>query len=176
MGGLRAGNTASMTPAMREEILHHWRAVAKRSGQPFSFDGALPDGFVYDTEPPCRAVVALRELKPDAALPLFEALQYAFYVDQKDVTRQDTLVDLAVEAGVERDRFQKAFESDVIKTKTKSDFQLAQRLGIHGFPSVVLEDARGYRLLTSGYQPFDQLRPIVEQWLADNDHAVDRRH
>ena len=79
-----------------------------------------------------------------------------------------------MEAGAERDRFQKVFESDVIKTKTKGDFQFAHHLGVRGFPSVVLKDARGYHLLTGGYQSFDQLRPIVERWLAENAHAVDR--
>ena len=174
MGGLRAGNTASMAPAMRQEILHHWRDVAERSGQPFSFDGALPDGFVYDTEPPCRAVVAMRQLKRDTAFPLLEALQHAFYVDQKDVTWLETLVELAVGVGAERERFQEMFESDVIKTKTKSDFDFAHRLGIRGFPSLVFKDARGYRLLTGGYQSLDRLQPIAERWLADSDHAVDR--
>lgn len=176
MGGLRAGNTASMAAAMREEILHHWRDVSERTGQPFRFDGALPDGFVYDTEPPCRAVVAMREFNRDAAYPLFEALQYAFYVDQRNVTRKETLAELAVEAGAEREQFQKVFESDAIKTKTRDDFQFSHRLGVRGFPSLVFKDARGYRLLTAGYQSFDRLRPIVERLLADDRDAVDRSH
>ena len=41
LGGLRH-ETAPMTAAQREDILHHWRAVQARTGQPFRFDDALP--------------------------------------------------------------------------------------------------------------------------------------
>ncbi|MEW6590508.1 MAG: DsbA family protein, partial [Pseudomonadota bacterium] len=58
LGGLRH-ETTPMTTAQREEILHHWHAVHTRTGQPFRFDGALPEGFVYDTEPACRAVATM---------------------------------------------------------------------------------------------------------------------
>ena len=57
--GLRPGTTEPMTAALREEILHHWHEVHRRTGQPFIFDDAMPAGFVYDTEPPSRAVVAV---------------------------------------------------------------------------------------------------------------------
>jgi len=51
LGGLRPGTPAPMTMTERADILQHWRAVHARTGQPFRFDDALPDGFVYDTEP-----------------------------------------------------------------------------------------------------------------------------
>ena len=58
LGGLRPGTTEPMTAALREEILHHWQAVQRRTGQPFLFENAMPAGCVYDTEPPSRAEVA----------------------------------------------------------------------------------------------------------------------
>lgn len=72
MGGLRPGTTEPVTPQFRDEILHHWREVHRRSGQPFRFDGALPDGFIYDTEPPSRAAIAVAELNPSLAFPYFK--------------------------------------------------------------------------------------------------------
>ena len=165
MGGLRAGNTTPTSVAIREEILNHWRHVTQMTGQAFSFDGALPDGFVYDTEPPCRAVVTIRELNESNAFSYFSSLQEAFYVKQLDITRQDLLAGLAGDYGVTREGFQSAFESDSLKAKTVAEFQFAQHLGIGGFPSVVLKDAHGFQLLTSGYQPFERLQPQVERWL-----------
>jgi putative protein-disulfide isomerase len=63
-GGLRTGGSA-LEADHAAYILEHWQAVTEATGQPFR-DGALPDGFVYDTEPACRALVTARE--PGAGL------------------------------------------------------------------------------------------------------------
>ena len=172
VGGLRAGNTVPMSGEMRAEILNHWRHVIELTGQKFSFDGALPDGFVYDTEPPCRAVVSIRELDQAATFRYFRSIQEAFYVRQLDVTGSEVLADLAEAQGIVREQFQETFESPVSKEKTVAEFRFTQRLGVGGFPSVVLKDAHGMRLLTSGYQPLDRLTPHLEQWFMEP--GVDR--
>jgi putative protein-disulfide isomerase len=87
MGGLRPGTTAPMPPAQRAEILHHWQEVQRRTGQAFTFEGAMPDGFVYDTEPPCRALVAITAINPALTRAYFERVQAAFYMEGLDVTR-----------------------------------------------------------------------------------------
>ena len=58
LGGLRPGTTEAISDESRAEILHHWHQVHELTGQSFFFDGALPAGFVYDTEPPSRAVIS----------------------------------------------------------------------------------------------------------------------
>ena len=67
VGGLRTGSGAALDPSTRRYILEHWQAVTDATGQTFTHEGALPDGFVYDTEPACRAIVTARRLAPDCA-------------------------------------------------------------------------------------------------------------
>lgn len=57
------------------------------TGQPFRFDNALPPGFVYDTEPPSRAVVTIGGIEPTLIFPLFRAIQNAFYAEGRDSPR-----------------------------------------------------------------------------------------
>jgi putative protein-disulfide isomerase len=77
MGGLRAGNTEPMSPAFQQMLREHWKHVGDASGLPFS-DGIFSvPGFIYDTEPPCRAVVTARMLDGLKALPLMKAVQAA---------------------------------------------------------------------------------------------------
>lgn len=165
MGGLRPGNTEPTTAAFREEILGHWREVHKRTGQPFNFDGALPNGFVYDTEPPSRAIVALAELDSAAMFAYFRSVQHAFYAEGQDVTHSETLAALAQQHGIDCGKFLELFNSDDVKQKTQLHFHQTQRSGITGFPTVVLQDDNGAGLLTAGYRPFEELKPKIEEWL-----------
>jgi putative protein-disulfide isomerase len=166
MGGLRPGTTAPMAPAQREEILHHWQEVHRRTGQAFRFEGALPEGFVYDTEPPSRAVVAMAAINPAATRTYFERVQAAFYMEGRDVTQPVVLAALAADCGVEVDRFEQVFNSADTKARTREEFVQVYRWGVRGFPTVLLQHAGGVRLLTHGYRPFEELQPILDDWLA----------
>jgi putative protein-disulfide isomerase len=166
MGGLRPGTTAPMLPGQREEILHHWQEVYRRTGQAFTFDGALPDGFVYDTEPPSRAVVAMAAVKPDAIRAYFERVQAAFYMEGQDVTQPGVLAMLAADCGAEVDRFEQMFNSSEAKTRTREEFVQVFQWGVRGFPTVLLQHAGEVSLLTNGYRPFEELQPMLDAWLA----------
>lgn len=166
MGGLRPGTTAPMPSAQREEILHHWQEVHRRTGQAFTFEGALPDGFVYDTEPPCRAVVAMTAINPAATRAYFERVQAAFYMEGRDVTQPMVLTALAADCGVEMGRFEQMFTSADTKTRTREEFVQVYRWGVRGFPTVLLQHGEEVRLLTHGYRPFEELQPILDDWLA----------
>ena len=66
--------------------------------------GAASDAelYVYDTEPACRAVVAVRTLQPEKALRFKERVSTAFYAEGRDTTKPEVLADVAHEAGIER--------------------------------------------------------------------------
>jgi putative protein-disulfide isomerase len=166
LGGLRPGTTDPMTPKSREEILHHWQEVQRMTGQPFAFEDALPEGFVYDTEPPSRAVIAVGEVNSEAVFPYFKLVQEAFYAHGRNVTQSDTLADLAVQHNIDKALFLDRFNSDDIRKKTQTHFQIARQSGVRGFPTVVLQNGTTGMLLTHGYRPFAELQPAIDQWLA----------
>ena len=164
VGGLRTGG-ASLEPAKRRYILEHWQAVNEATGQPFTFEGALPEGFVYDTEPACRALVAARSLAPDCAWTLLKLIQQAFYVQGRDVTQASVLVELAETAGVPRIEFAAAFDSTEQQAATAADIAWVQDLGIAGFPTLLAEHNGQLALLTNGYQPLEPLADLLGRWL-----------
>ncbi|MCX4028765.1 DsbA family protein [Endozoicomonas sp. SM1973] len=163
VGGLRAGQCQPLTPPLKQYILDHWQHVAQATGQPFNFAGALPEGFVYDTEPACRAVVAARQQFPDQLKILVEALQRSFYVDQLDITTPHGIKQAAIKAQLPVDRFMDAFFADEIKELTQQDFDLAYNLGIQGFPTLLYFDQQQWHILVNGYMGWDQLQPLVEE-------------
>ncbi len=165
LGGLRVGTSAPMSIQQREEILHHWNDVHERTGQTFRFEGALPEGFVYDTEPACRAVVAMGELAPEHTFALFKAIQSAFYVEGRNVVQTGVLAALAQGLGVDAARFLAAFESDAARSGVLAHFRQAREWGVRGFPTVILQNDAGYRLLSNGWRPLEELRPGIADWL-----------
>ena len=165
LGGLRPGTTEPMTPTSREEILHHWHEVHRITGQPFAFDGAMPEGFIYDTEPPSRAVIAVGDIHPETIFPYFKSVQEAFYARGLNVTQAETLANLAEDHRMEKSVFLERFNSEEIRLKTQTHFQITRQSGVRGFPTVVLQEGSRSTLLTHGYRSFEDLQPAIDQWL-----------
>ena len=166
MGGLRLGNTAVMDDRAKATIREHWVHVHERTGQPFDFGFFERPDFVYDTEPPCRAVVAVRRLDPASALPFLRTLQRRFYAENRDVTDAEVLTAAAGELGFDRTAFAEAFTDPATFEVTAWDFNTARRLGVTGFPTLVAQDDKRAAYVTMGYQPWQDLAPVLRGWLA----------
>lgn len=161
LGGLRS-DTSPQTAAQREEILHHWHQVHARSGQPFRFEDAMPDGFVYDTEPASRAVLAAGSLDAELIFPMYKTIQSAFYAEGRNVTQRDVLADLAAGLGLERDAFLQAFESEAMRSKAQAHFNHARQAGVRGFPTLILQQGDKLHLITHGWQPLAEIRAALD--------------
>jgi len=165
LGGLRPGETAPMTAAGREDILHHWHQVHERTGQPFLFDHALPQGFVYDTEPAARAVVTVGGLDPALIFSLFKAIQTAFYAAGRDVTQPDVLAGLAADLGVDNSSFMQAFDSDAARARTQAHFSQARKAGARGFPTLILQRGEQIGRIADGCLPLETVRAELDRLL-----------
>jgi putative protein-disulfide isomerase len=175
VGGLRAGNTRAMRPQDKDYIRSAWTRVGEASGQPFDLSFFDREGFVYDTEPACRAVVTMRRLRPEKALPFLAAIQRAFYARNEDITQTEVLSTLAAnEAGVDHAQFTAELLMPETRNETFRDFLTSQQAGVEGFPCLVAgNEAEGYALITNGYRPIDGLPEAIETWLAraEQSHA-----
>lgn len=165
LGGLRPGVTEPMTLTAREEILHHWHTVHDRTGQPFRFEGALPEGFVYDTEPASRAVVTIGGLEPALIFPLFKAIQSAFYAEGRDVTQAAVLAGLASGLRVDAAAFLSAFDSDAARAKTQAHFRQARQAGVRGFPTLIVQQGEQLQPISNGCLPLETVREAIDRCL-----------
>lgn len=169
VGGLRTEQVQPMSPNLKASLRHHWEVVQATTGQPFDWTFFERDDFVYDTEHACRAAVAVRCLAPALTLPFFARMQQAFYAENRDITSETELVQIASEFDIPAETFVTVLNAGEIAEATRDDFRLSQTLGITGFPTVFLQHASTLDMLTSGYQPFEALRPVIEAWLASRD-------
>ena len=166
LGGLRPGESAPMTATARDDILHHWHEVHARTGQPFRFDDALPDGFVYDTEPAARAVIAAGSLDPASTFPVFKAIQSAFYAEGRDVTHAGVLAQIAAEQGLDAAQFSEAWASASCRDKTQAHFRQARAAGVRGFPTLIVQQGERLDTLATGCESLDVIRSRLDACLA----------
>jgi putative protein-disulfide isomerase len=168
VGGLRAGNTRAMTAEDRDYIRGAWTRVNAASGQPFDFAFFDRPTFTYDTEPACRAIVAVRSIATDKALAMKTAISSAFYGHNRDTTSADVLADIAAAIGIDRATFVEKFQSADIRNETFRDFLTAKDMGVEGFPCLLA--SRGgdeYAIVTNGFRPIDGMIAALEKWLSD---------
>jgi putative protein-disulfide isomerase len=170
VGGLRAGNTQVMSDPDKQMRLGHWARVESASGLPFDRETfAARTGFVYDTEPACRALVAGRLLQPSAdQLAIFRAIQHAFYALGEDVTAAGSLAKIVARelsrqghATSEKD-FLDAWQSQESINATRADFVRARRWGISSFPALLFARNDELFSISPGYASADALRPRVQ--------------
>jgi putative protein-disulfide isomerase len=165
VGGVRAGATEVLDDSGKQFRLGHWERVEQLSGLPFNRKAFLArENFVYDTEPICRAVVAARQIAPAAdQLPVFRALQHAFYADGLDTTDGTVLAQVAVAALEELGHvhtvaaFHDEWSALATIAATRAEFAQVRALGINSFPALLLEANNQLRVVSPGYAPASQL-------------------
>jgi putative protein-disulfide isomerase len=165
VGGVRAGATDLLDDSGKQFRLTHWARVEEASGLTFNRKAFIErQGFVYDTEPVCRAVVASQRLAPNAnQLDVFRALQHAFYVDGLDTTDGGVLSQVAVAALEQQGlrfsvaQFRDEFDHQATIAATAAQFGQVRAMGIRSFPALLLELDSQLIEISPGYAHVDQL-------------------
>ncbi len=168
VGGLRPSGGDAWNPQIKAFLRHEWETIQHRTGQPFGFSVLDKAEFNYDTEPACRAVVAIslllqhRSNSSQVILTFFSGIQRQFYVDGADPKQAEFYRDLCAEAGVSFEEFLHVFQSNHAKAATIQEFQRCRSWGVCGFPSILLEADGGMTLLASGYTTISALIEKIE--------------
>lgn len=161
MGGLRAGGTEKMSE-LKDFLQEHWHEVQKATNQPFNYAILNQDDVLYDTEPACRAVHLVGIMKPTVQYEYFKALQTSFYYHNTLPNDDDTYVQLAAQYGIDAESFHKKYMEPITKMDTYSEFDLANSMGVKGFPTLILKMQDKLYLVTSGYQKAENIITILK--------------
>ena len=94
-----------------------------------------------------------------------KSVQEAFYVQNVDVTKAEVLVNLAVKLGIDASQFRQTFQDPQMKPVVWEEFDQARQLGVNGFPTLLGRQGQSVVTLMHGYQDFESLTPLIEQFL-----------
>lgn len=165
LGGLRPGGREPWDQAMKDFLRDHWNHVHEASGQPFNFELLDSDQFTYDTEPSCRAVRVVRDLAPLLEFDFFKLIQKSFYQENRDPGESEFYRPLCNQLEVRFDDFINKFQSEEYRDLVQQDFFYSHRLGVTGFPSVLLKTEMETYAVTLGYSHFDAMKHRVDRIL-----------
>ena len=170
-GGMSTGERAAPIGETWGDVKNALADVEKAAGVEFgdAFKALADEGtYVYDSEPPCRAIVAFRQITQDPAraVAFAHAVQAALFYRGQDLNAPGTYNALLPPFGVDATEFQRRFAAPETARATQQEFAAVARIGVQGFPtSIVRVGEQGY-VLARGYQPYEQVRQGLEQLLA----------
>ena len=123
----------------------------------------------YDSEPPSRAIAAFRHLTQDPAraVAFAHAVQTAFFREGLNLNDAATYDALLAPFGVAVPDFRRRWDSPETARAVQQEFAAVARIGVQGFPTVVLRLGEQGYVLARGYQPYEQLRQGLEQLLRE---------
>jgi len=139
VGGLAPDTDTPMDQATQYMIQHHWHTIIQRvPGTPFNFDFWTLNTPKRSTYPACRAVLAAKKQDPTQEDAMILAIQQAYYLQAKNPSEENTLIDCAVAIGLNAKQFKKDLHDPHTQEQLLKDIQQAQTLNVTGFPSLVL--------------------------------------
>jgi putative protein-disulfide isomerase len=142
LGGLAPDTDQPMPEAMRETLQATWRRIQEKLPQtPFNFDFWSCNTPRRSTYPACRGVIAARALQPEMEGPMILAIQRAYYLQARNPSDDTTLIGLAGEIGLDSHSFANRLHNPQTQLQLEKEISQARQMGIHSFPSLVLEDA-----------------------------------
>ena len=156
LGGLAPDSEEPMPETTRRYVQQAWREVEARSGARFEWsywDRCQPR---RSTWPACRAVLAAGA----QGEAMFEAIQRAYYREARDPSDRAVLVELGAQLGFEAAAFVAAIDAPETRDLLAAEFELRDRLGASGYPSLGLERDGELRLLTHGWIDEAPLREL----------------
>ncbi|SDX90419.1 DsbA family protein [Hymenobacter psychrophilus] len=169
-GGMLAGEQA-------EPIADSWgyiagamsqveQATGVRFGEAYKQLGAAGTYF-QDSEAPARALYVVRQLDAQGRVLNFaHEVQLALFARGEDLNDVRTYKPLVQALNLEFDEFARRFALPETGAAVRREFEAVARIGVQGFPTIILRaGSQGY-VLSRGFQPYEAFARNLEDALA----------
>jgi putative protein-disulfide isomerase len=152
LGGLARDTQQPMPESMRLVIRETWQRIQQEiPGIEFNYDFWSDCQPRRSTYPSCRAVIAAGFQGDDYGKAMLYAIQKAYYLQARNPSNNDVLIQLSAEIGLNANRFETDLFSKSCENVFKNDLQLTSDLGVSAFPSLVLSNKDSNALIHIDY-------------------------
>ncbi len=156
LGGLAPDSDSSMPAETQAMIRRHWQTIEKRvPGTCFNYDFWTTCQPRRSTYPACRAVIAARLQQPDLEGAMIAFIQQAYYLQARNPSDDDLLIDLAGKLNLDRKRFRHDLNSPECMAILMREITQSRQIGAHGFPSLIMAQGDHFQPILIDYNHAD---------------------
>jgi len=99
----------------------------------------LPDPFPVRSVTPCRAFYWLVDRDPIQATELTHRIFTAFFVDGRNISEADVIVDLATDMGLDGEALRAALDEPAVDARVRRETDAAVERGVFGAPFIIVD-------------------------------------
>jgi putative protein-disulfide isomerase len=130
-----------MAESMRQGLQQTWRRIQQIiPDTEFNFDFWEKCAPRRSTYPANRAVIAARAQGEEYDPLMTARIQRAYYLEARNPSDNETLVELAADIGLDIERFGEALVSEATQRALLTEIQSVRAIGIDSFPSLAVQN------------------------------------
>jgi putative protein-disulfide isomerase len=160
IGGLAKDTNEVMPKDIQEKIESIWFDIEKMTGTKFNHDYWKVCKPRRSTYPACRAVLCAKEANKEDEM--INAIQEAYYQNAQNPSEEETLINLAINIGMDGEKFKSDLTSEKIELLLQKDLEKRRELKVFSFPSLVLQYKKELYPINIKYNDVDIILQQIE--------------
>lgn len=151
------------------DVAHHWREVGEHARMPI--DGTLMiDNPVQSSFPPSRVYRVIEKNHGNQkAEEYLRRSREALFAFNENIAKKTVMVDIVNRLGLNGEEIVKEAEGEIGHQLLQEDFALSAKLGVRGFPSIVMVNEENQGVKIVGARPFETYVAGLRQVLDGKD-------
>ncbi len=163
VGGLAPDSDAPMPEPMRAMLQQTWQRIEDMiPGTKFNYDFWEKCKPRRSTYPANRAVLAARAQGEQFDALMTARIQRAYYLEARNPSDNDTLVELATEIGLDTESFADALLATSTQQQLIEEIRRSRTMGIDSFPSLAVQKAGQLSHIALNYTDADAMLEQID--------------
>lgn len=164
VGGLAPDSDQPMPVEMQKQLQQTWRRIEEIiPGTRFNYAFWSDCAPRRSTYPSNRAVIAARQQGEEFDPLMTARIQKAYYLEARNPSDNETLVELAADIGLDAGRFADSLASEATHRLLLDEIASSRAMGVDSFPSLVVEHNGKQRHVQVNYTNLDAMLQPIEQ-------------
>ncbi len=141
------------------DAAQHWKEMAEKHPMPISPDVWL-NSPLASSFPPSIAIKAAQIQSKVKAFHFHRRIKELLFVESKNITDIELLVNVAIEVGLNKDLFINDLSKIAVR-KFEEDLDLATKLNVKVLPTFIFSNELDEKIILKGYQEFHTLEKAI---------------
>jgi putative protein-disulfide isomerase len=169
-GGMITGTRVGPLSNMASFISGAYKTVEQHTGIRFGsgfLDKTLKEGkATFSSLEPSKVLTVFKQFQPGNAVEFSHQIQRKIYGEGIDPIQYSAYLPLFEQYGLDPKKVLPLFASKELEQQTISEFALAQKWNVSGFPACILQNQEGKAFgISSGYLPFPEMEKKIQPYL-----------